>query len=92
MTQKRDRNGHFTPKVVEAFSPAEAEAAASSPERVREEMERINRWLARGRRTIPLGSTDDALGDLLCAKYKKSGWRRVSLQWIKNQRYSVLTK
>ena len=92
MTQKRDKNGHFEPKVVEALSPAEAEAAASSPERVREEMERINRWLARGRRTIPLGSTDEALGDLLCTRYKKSGWRRFNLQWIKNQRYLVLAK
>lgn len=92
MTQKRDQNGHFKPKEIKAYSPEDAEKAARSPERLREEVERINRWLARGRRTIPLGSTDDALGDLLCAKYKESSWRRVSLQWIKNQRYLVLTK
>lgn len=92
MTQRRDRNGHFKPKEIKAYSPAQAEKAATSSERVREEVERVNRWLARGRRTVPLGSSDEALGELLCAKYKKSGWRRVSLQWIKNQRYLVLTK
>ncbi len=92
MTQKRDQNGHFKPKEIEPYSPTDAEEAARSPERVREEVERVNRWLARGKRTIPLGSTDEGLGDLLVAKYKKTGWRRVSLMWIKKQRYLVLTK
>ncbi len=76
---------------IKPYSPVEAELAAQSPERVRDEIGRINKYLARGRRTIQLSSIDEGLADLIVTAYRET-WRRVSLMWIRKQRFIVLTK
>ena len=45
--QARDQDGHFVKKPVKPYSPAEAEKAANSDDRLREEITRVNRALAR---------------------------------------------
>jgi len=79
-------------KKVAAYSPDAAEKAAVSSKRVNEEVMRVNKALALGKRTVSLTSTDEKMADLLIEKYKSSGWRRVSSMWISKRLCLLLNK